>query len=241
LAEDRLRGQVDLFGAASADGELTQSLPDAKPWTRSELASREKAAIGFYLSTHPLDDFQHLLSGLRLKNIAEHAELQSGQVVKLAGMITGLQVRTSKRGNRFAQFRFEDRSAGLKGVVLGDNFNKLSPLLADDGLFIAEGNIEAPEGQEPTLKINSLQSLKDAESSSASEVRITLPPVELSDEFFEGLYRLLERDRGRSSVVLNMCVDGAQVMLRSDGLAVNGSRSLQTDLEAKGCSVEWVG
>ncbi|MEO6483963.1 MAG: DNA polymerase III subunit alpha [Pyrinomonadaceae bacterium] len=241
LAEDRLRGQRGLFGAVESSGsDVGKALPSAEPWPQSQVAKREKAAIGFYLSTHPLDNFKDLLAGMRLKAIAEFDDLKSGDVIKIAGMISGLQMRTSKRGNRFAQFRFEDRSGGLKGVVLGENFNKLSMLLADDGLFIADGNIEAAEGQEPTLKVNSLESLDEAETVQARELHITIKNTSTDEVYFESLYTLLSRERGRTGVTLMMNAGETQVKLEADGMVVNGSRALQRELESFGCEVRWV-
>ena len=241
VAEDRLRGQSGLFGVVEADdSDLADSLPFAEPWQQSEVAKREKAAIGFYLSTHPLDNYKDLLAGMRLQSIAEYDDLQSGQSVRIAGMISGLQIRTSKRGNRFAQFRFEDRSGSIKGVVLGENFNKLSMFLADDGLFIAEGVIEAADGQEPTLKVNDLKSLDEAEAGQAREVNITIPDRAVDEAYLESLYGLLERDRGRCSVFLTMTAGETVVKLHTEMLSVAGSRSLQRDLENHGCVVEWV-
>ena len=241
MAEDRLRGQSGLFGAAESNGSgAVETLPRAEPWPQSEVAKREKAAIGFYLSTHPLDNYKDVLEGMKLKPIAEYDDLRSGDVVKIAGMISGLQVRTSKRGNRFAQFRFEDRSGGIKGVALGENFNKLSSFLADDAMFIAEGNIEAAEGQEPTLKINDLKSLDEMEVTQARELNIMIPEVAADQVSLESLYNLLERDRGRCNVFLTMNAGGTQVRLRAEGLGVYGSRTLQRELEARGCVVDWV-
>ncbi|MGB2750915.1 MAG: DNA polymerase III subunit alpha [Pyrinomonadaceae bacterium] len=240
MSEDKLRGQSALFGGNEEEDSASQMLPDAEAWSQTELAKREKAAVGFYLSTHPLDGYKKLLAGMKLKNVAEHDDLKSGDMIRLAGMITGLQVRTSKRGNRFAQFRFEDRSGGLKGVLLGENFNKLGSMVADDAMFIAEGNIEAAEGQEPTLKISSLQSLDEAEASRARELNITMPEGVATEAYFEELYRLLEREQGRCPVSLTMSADETRVKLYADGLRVSASRSLQRELEAQGCAVEWV-
>ena len=239
MAEDRLRGQSGLFGTAeNSEAESPDSLPYAEPWPQSEIARREKAAVGFYLSTHPLDDYKDLLVSLKLKNIAEFDDLKSGDVVTIAGMIAGLQIRTSKRGNRFAQFRFEDRSGGIKGVVLGENFNKLGAYLADDGMFIAEGNIEAAEGQEPTLKVYDLKSLDEAVANRANAVNITVSNS--TDEgYFESLYSLLERDRGRCVVFLTMNTGETRVKLHAEALAIAGSRTLQRELENRGCVVKW--
>lgn len=239
-AEDRLRGQSGLFGAVESADSVEQTLNEAEPWSQSELASREKAAVGFYLSTHPLDNYKELLDGMNLRQIADIGEAQSGDLVRLAGMISGLQIRTSKKGNRFAMFRFEDRSSGMKAVVLGENFNKLSMFLADDQMFIADGKIEAPEGQEPTLMINELRSLDDAIASTARAIDITINEKDLDESYFESLYKMLEKERGGCGVVLSIRAGDTRVKLESGSLSINGSRNIQRELEAKGCEVAWL-
>ncbi|MFN2500524.1 MAG: DNA polymerase III subunit alpha [Pyrinomonadaceae bacterium] len=239
-SEDRLRGQSGLFGMVdAAEPVATDRITDAEAWPQTEIARREKAAIGFYLSTHPLDSYKDLLNGIRLKNIAEFDDLQSGDVVTIAGMISGLQIRTSKKGNRFATFRLEDRSGGIKGVVIGENFNKLSPYLKDDEMFIADGRIEATEGQEPTLMVNDLKSLDDAVATRACELNITIPAGKTDESYFEELYRVLERQRGRCNVFLTLSAGQTTVKLHADTLSVAGSRALQRDLEQRGCVVDW--
>jgi DNA polymerase-3 subunit alpha len=176
---------------------------------------------------------------MRLRPIADFANIQADQMVKLAGMISGLQVRTSKRGNRFAQFRFEDKSGGLKGVLLGDNFNKLSHLLVDDGLFIAEGNLKVEEGG-ATFMINELRSLYEAEAMQARMIDVTVPEAKLEPQFLEDLYRLLERERGHCGVSLSISAGPAKVQLTAGELNIAPSRQLQKDLEERGCTVAWV-
>ncbi len=235
-----MMGQSGLFMTADGDASSSEVLPDVPAWPQDEIARREKLAVGFYLSAHPLDNYAGILAGMRLKAIGDHVDLQSGQNVKLAGMISGLQVRTSKRGNRFAQFRFEDRSGGMKGVVLGENFNKLSMLLADDGLFIADGVIEAPEGQEPTLKVQELRSLYEAEALQARTIEVIVPETKVASQFLEDLYRLLERERGHCGVSLSISAGPAKVQLTAGELNIAPSKQLQKDLEDRGCTVAWL-
>jgi DNA polymerase-3 subunit alpha len=238
-AEDRMMGQSGLFAVASGEEGSAEVLPDVPAWAQDEVARREKAAVGFYLSAHPLDNYAGILAGMRLRPIADFANIQADQMVKLAGMISGLQVRTSKRGNRFAQFRFEDKSGGLKGVLLGDNFNKLSHLLVDDGLFIAEGNLKVEEGG-ATFMINELRSLYEAEAMQARMIDVTVPEAKLEPQFLEDLYRLLERERGHCGVSLSISAGPAKVQLTAGELNIAPSRQLQKDLEERGCTVAWV-
>ncbi|MBP9664238.1 MAG: DNA polymerase III subunit alpha [Pyrinomonadaceae bacterium] len=236
LAEDRLRGQSGLFAASGTPIEL----PDAAPWSREEMGSREKTAVGFYLSTHPIDAYQELLAD-RFKPIAECSEFASGDKVRLAGMLSMTQIRVSKRGSRFCTFRLEDRSGGIKGIVFARDLPGLLPFLKDDELLIAEGTIEAAEGQEPTLRVDKLQNLADDAVTRAREVRISLPRLNGNAAlFFETLYILLERERGQCGVLLEVPAGEACVRLRAKSPSITGSRELQRLLEERGCSVEWL-
>jgi len=241
VAEDKMRGQSGLFAVGESVSLIDEDLPVVASWLQSEVASREKAAVGFYLSTHPLDDHKDLLDTMRLKNIAEYNDAQSGQNIKIAGMIGSLQIRTSKRGNRFAQCRIEDRSGSIKGLLIGENFNKLISSIGDGELFIVGGSVEAAEGQEPTLRISGLESLREAETRNARELHITVPRMNGSTEaFLEELLLLFDRNKGGCRVFFQLRTGDVDVTLGSDGVLVQGSCSLQDDLEARGCLITWI-
>jgi hypothetical protein len=87
--------------------------------------------------------------------------------------------------------------------------------------------------------ISDLKNLDDAEAGRACSVDITMPNGPIEEQFLEQLYNVLEQERGRCTVFLNMDVDGTRVRLHADSLGIAGSRSLQRELENKGCVVEW--
>ncbi|HMT08170.1 MAG TPA: DNA polymerase III subunit alpha, partial [Pyrinomonadaceae bacterium] len=55
-AEDRASGQNDLFGGNQQTDDAVE-LNAAEPWSALDLSKREKAAVGLYLSTHPLESY----------------------------------------------------------------------------------------------------------------------------------------------------------------------------------------
>ena len=87
--------------------------------------------------------------------------------------------------------------------------------------------------------INELRSLDEQVASRAREVNIGIPPG-LGEEDLEGLYGLLERDRGRCGVFLTMAAGETEVKLQADNLSIAGSRILQRELESRGCTVDWI-
>ena len=174
--EDRARGQSGLFGVAASDETMDLgSLPLSAAWSQNEMSRHEKAAVGFYLSVHPLDNYKETLDKLGILALADYEQFAAGQTVFLAGLVSGMQVRYSKKGNRFGTFRLEDRSGGIKCIAWGETFGRISSLLKDDELIIAEGRIEGSDGQEETLIINDIKLLADAQPMRAREAAIRLP------------------------------------------------------------------
>jgi DNA polymerase-3 subunit alpha len=239
--EDKARGQSDLFGAATTEETMDLgSLPQTKMWTQGEMSSHEKAAVGFYLSVHPLDSYKETLERLNILALADYEGFAPGQTVFLAGLVSGMQVRYSKKGNRFGTFRLEDRSGGIKCIAWGETFGRISGLLKDDVLIIAEGRIEGSEGQEETLIINDVKLLADAQPMRAREAAIKLPDADFDERFYEQVFRLLSDHKGECGVSLTVSAGKVEAHLEVAHIRVKGSAKLEQELEKLGCSVDWV-
>jgi DNA polymerase-3 subunit alpha len=239
--EDRTRGQSALFGAAATGGTKDiAGLPECASWSQAELSKHEKAAVGFYLSVHPLDDHQTTLSKLGIVNLADHEQFQPGQTLVLAGLVSNLQVRYSKKGNRFGMFRLEDQSGGIKCIAWGETFTRFSSLLRDDELIIAEGRIEASEGQDETLIVSEIKLLADAEPTRAREAAIRMPQDVFDEEFYEQVFRLLNNHKGKCGVTLRVPAGVVEAELEAAHICVKGSAKLDQELRGLGCSVDWI-
>lgn len=239
---DRERGQSGLFGGDDGDGSdvaLDQELPNVRPWTQSEISTQEKAAIGFYLSVHPLDNYREILAGLRIKNIADHEELRAGDTVMMAGVVSAFQVRQSKKGNRFCMFRLEDPSTGVKCLAWSEAYGKYSSILKNDELLIIDGRVESAEGQDITVIMQDARSLIEARSRNARSVNIALPPNQLDEDYLHSLLTLLHSESGKCDVYLDVRIDELIVRLHSEPVRIQGSSRIESELRARGCEVEW--
>jgi DNA polymerase-3 subunit alpha len=239
--EDKARGQSDLFGGTSSDETMDLgSLPLTPAWSQGEMSRQEKAAVGFYLSVHPLDNFKATLEKLGILALADYDQFVPGQTVFLAGLVSGLQVRYSKKGNRFGMFRLEDRSGGIKCIAWGETFGRISSMLKDDELIIAEGRIEGSEGQEETLIVTDIKLLADAQPMRAREAAIRLPESVFDETFYEKVFKLLSDNRGECGVSLKIPAGEVEAHLEAAHIRVKGSAKLQDELEKLGCRVDWL-
>src|SRR6185295_19169486 len=107
-------------------------------------------------------------------NIADREGINVGDRISLAGIISGLQVRHSKKGNRFCIFRLEDQSAGVKCLAWSESFSKNSEILKDDEIIIVEGKVEAKDGAEITVILEEAKRLADAVPQRAKNLQLTL-------------------------------------------------------------------
>ncbi len=237
---DRVRGQSDLFGSnQEAESAGEDLLPDVKPWTQSEVSKQEKTSIGFYLSAHPLEDYQQTLKSLHIRNMADIEEVKPGDTLMVAGIVSALQVRYSKKGNRFCIFRLEDQSTGMKCLVWAEAYAKNAASLKDDAMLIVEGKVEAIENNEATLIVSAVRTLKDTVSRNARAVTITLPKRAIDDEFLQDIYSVLSETQGRCDVRLKLSVGNMDLLLESGPIRVQGSHRLEDQLIERGCQIEW--
>ena len=237
---DKLTGQHGLFAAEGAGTtNADAALPNVPAWSRSEMSRLEKAAIGFYLSAHPLDEYTGVLSGLKILNIGDFEEINPGDTLTLAGIVSGAQIKYSKKGNRFCIFRLEDRSSSVKVLMWAEAFGKYGPLIKNDELLIVEGRVEAADGNEITFIASEVRSLLDAEPRNARKLSIRLPKQDFSADYFYELFSLLGGSRGNCEVSIALPLEEADVEFQTHALRVQGSAALEGDLVKKGCAVSW--
>jgi DNA polymerase-3 subunit alpha len=175
-----------------------------------------------------------------LDDIEKCVAATAGDLVKAAGIISSVQVRYSKKGNRFCVFRIEDRSGGIKCIAWGESFSKYKDILKEDDLVVIGGKIEASEGQDTTLIVSDVQSLSDAMFANARGIELTIPVSTASSDYIDELFTVFSGSPGSCDVYLNLEIDGMRLKLHSQPLKVRGSRNLEAELRSRGCEVEWM-
>jgi DNA polymerase-3 subunit alpha len=201
----------------------------------------EKQSIGFYLSSHPLDDYKQILIDLKILNVADYEEIRAGDRITVAGIVSGLQVRHSKKGNRFCIFKLEDQSNGVKCLAWSEAYTKFAEFLKDDQLLIVEGRVESTEGGEITLILEEAGKIADAVPLKARSLFITLPKKELNEQYLEDLFAILSKSKGNCEITFDFPLDeNVSLRLYSQPLRIQGTSRLEDQLKQKGCRIDWI-
>jgi len=172
LEQERQSGQVSLFGG-SEEGNSEMGLLEliqTPSWDPLEKLSREFAAVGFYLSAHPLDGRLEQFNRLNIstfKDLQDKLQNLSAVRTQLAGVLLKKQEKISQKGSKYAFLQLSDPT-GVYEVTL------FSELLAQRRDILEPGQI--------------LLLSVDAESRE-EQTRITAQGLQLMDQALEGKIR----------------------------------------------------
>jgi DNA polymerase-3 subunit alpha len=236
---ERLQGQNGLFAVVADDAGPAEELPcSPKPWTHTELLANEKAALGFYITGHPLEDYVGLLQSLKAARSIELAGLVSGIRICIGGIINDLQPRTTKKGDRFALLRLEDESGGTKCVLWPDTYRKYSAMLQNESPVLVTGRLELSEDNPPAIIADQVQNLDDI-LKNRELVVFQVPATDDQEGLFDSILHLINTHPGNCDVTLETVINGDTVVRIKVNSALRVARSprLESALKQLGCSV----
>jgi DNA polymerase-3 subunit alpha len=178
---DEAQGTTDLFGSGSKSADLI--LRRAESWTPMERLSAEFEAVGFYLSGHPLDQYERVLAKLGVRTYSEFEVLseRGATAARLAGIVVSARERRSQKGNKFAFAMFSDATGQFEAVIFSDTLAAARELLEPGTPVVL--NVEAErDGESLKMRVQSLEALEKAASAIPRNWKLILKCANLKSE-----------------------------------------------------------
>jgi DNA polymerase-3 subunit alpha len=234
---ERLQGQNGLFGSFADDSAFVeQPLANGASWTRSQLLIAEKAALGFYVTAHPLGNYVELLQSTKAVKSVDLPALTSGNRVQVAGIINDLQPRTTKKGDRFALLRVEDEAGGTKCVLWPETYRRFAAILANELPVLVSGKLELSEDNPPSIIVDQVQGLDELVKAKELVV-LRVPPAPDPAQFFDTLLHVINTHSGNTEIMLETSVD-QNLLVRvkvNPSLRIERSEKFETAVRQAGC------
>ncbi|MEQ8664507.1 MAG: DNA polymerase III subunit alpha [Rhodospirillales bacterium] len=202
---DRATDQMGLFaGEAAPKPEIR--IDNGADWSPLERLKEEFDAIGFYLSSHPLDGYGSQLDKLRVRYSAEVLESRDTTVCNMAGTVIGKKERTSAKGNRYAFVQLSDPQGAYEVIVFSDVLSQARELL-DVGRSVFLKVSAQVDGDSVRLSAQSVEPIEQRANAVALGLRIVV-----ADETpLAPLREILERQgdgRSRVQIVTRLREEG---------------------------------
>jgi DNA polymerase III subunit alpha len=235
-------GQNDLFGGtAIPDSDPSTELPRVASWSIAEMLAAEKKSLGFYITGHPLDAHLETINQLGAVTSAELGQRETNSRASVAGVVRDLQLKNTKKGDRFAIFRLEDQAGSVKCVLWPEPYRRNSSVIADEATILVTGRAEVSDDGAATLMADKITELTQAVQQKARELIIRMPAT-INAPQYESIKNLLEQAPGDCEVFVEVQVDNMMVRVRAHpSLKIQGSVQVESELRRMGCEVIWDG
>ena len=226
---DEASNQIDIFSLLGTPGKGPNRpgdvYPQVKDWSQQELLVFEKEALGFYITGHPLDKYERVIKRVISGTAAGIKERPVTGEVKLAGVVSALKLRNTKKGDRYGSFNLEDKTGFLEVIAWPEIYKKSSALLgADDPIFI-KGKLEVGEDRmqiianeimplsEAAAKVRALGNGSPSRNGSSERVHLYVHEAETSAQDLVQLREALLNCPGSSTVILHLLAEGVSETL----------------------------
>ncbi len=203
-AEDRASNQIGLFAATGEQDELT--LPRTSDWSPMERLKEEFDAIGFYLSSHPLQTYGKTLARLRVRSFADVLHAGQSGLCTLAGTVIGKRERTTSKGSRYAFVQFSDASGVFEATVFSEVLAASRDLIEVGRSLLVRASVQIEGEEGARLTVHSLEDLDAVAAQTAAGLQVFID----SEDSVPVLSETLKKgNRGRGKVVVIAKLDPA--------------------------------
>lgn len=164
LAKEKASAQMSIFGddfMSIGVDEKSVSLPDIEEWPEQQLLQFEKKLLGFYVTGHPLTQYQELLKKaniLKVSNIVAKGR-KAGEVL-VAGLLEKVILTTTrKKQELMAILKIEGEENTIDAFVFPRTFKEIRDYLHEGNIVAVRGNLNVKEST-PKLLVSKMISLE---------------------------------------------------------------------------------
>jgi DNA polymerase-3 subunit alpha len=237
LKRNEAIGQDSLFGGLEDDSftAVSVQVPTIPEWDKRALLAYERDMLGLYVSDHPLNGLEHVLSRVSevtIGTLVTEEERPEGSVVTVAGLVTAVVRKTTKKGDVYAVVSLEDLEGSVDVIVFPRDYQACATLLVEDSVVLVKGRVK--RSRDDAVELTALEvSAPALTKTDDGPVVISLPAARVTPPVVEQLKDVLGSHPGLADVHLRLQSAGrTMVMKLDDHLRVAPSAALMADLKA---------
>jgi len=235
---ERESGQASLFEFASQQEDLsagltTATLPDVPAWSLRETLQHEREQVGFYISGHPLDEFEVDYHSFATTSIQRFRERENGGEARLLGEIHKVSRRLDRNGNLMAFFELEDFTGQVECIAFSRTHSAFGNLIQEDTIVYVRGVPNSRNG-DVKCQVIEIMSAEDFRRDHAQVLEIALREAQCKRGELEALYSLLARSAGSMPVRLVVPLDaGGHTLVLEAGNRIRVALSVRLLVELR--------
>lgn len=200
--------QLQLFGGDPAVQSINPPvMPEISEWDKRRKLELEKEAIGFYITGHPLDEYQDLIEKFASTNAIALQEdgVTDGAMIRIGGIVRSLKNITTKRGESMAFVELEDMKGAVEVTVFPSVYTGVRDILIEDAPVFVQGRIQKNE-KSVKLLADTIIPIEKAEETWAASVHLTVNTGISETQELTRLYEILKKYPGQCKGYLHLII-----------------------------------
>lgn len=212
LKSDSMSAQVSLFDEEEMKVDEIFEIPECEPWTKTESLGFEKEMIGFYISGHPLDEYEETVKTFvdsKLESLKTLSDLKDKDIC-IAGIVIAAENKIGKSGAPFCSLTIEDETGAYTFRFFGNNYIKYSNFCKEGLYLIIHASVREktwPKDaitKELDLYVKDVALLNNYMEENAKELDITIDYNNITETFIKDLETLCKKNKGKLGLKLNI-------------------------------------
>ena len=198
---DRANGQLGLFGDDQTFGMEEINMPLLPEIPKQTLLQYEKELLGFYVTDHPLSEYKEVMQRfMPLHQFIGETQVQDNQFVRVAGIISGCTIKTTKSGDTMALLTLEDFTGRFPVIVFPKSYQACIRDVFEDNVVSIDGRFSVDERESKiiAMSVHSLSSKPPTELMLRIDAHLENPLVQRE------LMQLFQKYKGEDVVYLKL-------------------------------------
>lgn len=203
-----LEGQMSLFDFVPEEEKEAYKIPmpSVPEYGKEDLLAFEKEVLGFYISGHPLEEYEtqwkrgitHVTMDFQPPEEGEEAKLRDGEHVVIGGIITSKTTKTTKTSQMMAFITVEDLVGSVEVVIFPRDYERNNRFLQVDDKVFVSGRVSGEEERASKLILERITPFEMIHK----ELWIQFADRKEYQDREQELYRMLMDSEGNDTVVI---------------------------------------
>ena len=151
INDDKENNQTSLFGGKDDKEEF--EFESSSSWSLKELLSEEFKSIGFYLTNHPLNEFEEIFNQLNIVSYNQFYKSDKNEAL-IAGTIMSIQEKKSAKGTPYAIVKFSDKKTEFELFLFAEILVANREKLKESESFVLTLQKDRITGDDTKKRIN---------------------------------------------------------------------------------------
>ncbi len=203
IFENKSANQIDLFSEEeNIQYDIINNIED---WQFEERLAKEFEAVGFFISDHPLNQFNEIFNDYKINEYTKFILDDEIKSSNIAATLLKLQERKTAKGNSYAVLKLTDLSSVFELFIFSDVLELNREILKEGNSLILNlvKNITDDENRFKRINVQKISSLKELFNSPINEVCFEVS----SKDQVQVISKILN-ENGKTLVNINLVNDG---------------------------------